>query len=93
MDYNMLLDELRSERDQVTQAIGDLENLARVLAMIVCRHYKFMAHGMGDNNSEAGLRTAVPKKRGFSAEARMRMAGAQRKRWAESRQSAAAKAN
>jgi hypothetical protein len=76
-----MLGELRSQRQQIEEAIMTLERLARGRGRRRGRPPKWMANTSGNQSS-----TAAPRqKRVISAEARARMAAAQRKRWAERR--------
>lgn len=80
-----MLAELRSEREQIEQAIIALERLARGGGKRRGRPPKWMA----DSNDSTGDSAAEPSKRPrkFSAEARKRMAEAQKRRWAAKRES------
>ena len=75
MDVNKLLGDLRGQRDLLLQAIVALERLGSGGAKRRGRPPKSLAI--------AGLmESAAPQKRMISAEARKRMAEAQKKRWA-----------
>jgi hypothetical protein len=79
MDISQMLAQLRAERDQIEAAIVALEHLARGSGRRRGRPPKLISDESVD--SEPGAR-AKKKPRKFSAEARKRMAEAQRKRWA-----------
>ena len=77
MDLLSMLSELRSERSQIEEAIMALERLARGQGKRRGRPLKWMSEAHhAPNPSSPGKRRVV------SAEARKRMAEAQRKRWA-----------
>jgi len=75
MDVNKLLGDLKGQRDLLVQAIVALERLGSGGAKRRGRPPKWA-------QSDANGLAAAPKKRVISAEARKRMADAQRKRWA-----------
>jgi hypothetical protein len=78
MDILKMLSELRSERGQIEDAILVLERLARGEGKRRGRPPKWMAQTQSRPASQAeGAKT-----RAVSAEARKRMAEAQRRRWA-----------
>lgn len=78
MDILKMLSELRSERGQIEDAILVLEHLARGHGKRRGRPPKWMANTHRGQASQA----EAPKRRVVSAEARKRMAEAQRRRWA-----------
>ncbi len=78
MDILKMLSDLRSERDQIEDAILVLERLARGHGKRRGRPPKWMAN----THSRQASQVEVPKRRVVSAEARKRMAEAQRRRWA-----------
>ncbi len=74
MDVNKLLGDLRGQRDLLLQAIVALERLGSGGAK---------RRGRPPKSANGGfMESAAPKKRVISAEARKRMAEAQKKRWA-----------
>jgi hypothetical protein len=80
MDIEKVLSELREEREQIDAAILALERLARGSGKRRGRPPKWML--LSPSEGAAAPAPQQPKKRRFSAEARKRMAEAQRKRWA-----------
>src|SRR5258708_32015342 len=82
MDIIKMLSELRSERDQIEQAIVVVERLARGQGKRRGRPPKWMSEMKKDAAPDGEPR----KKRVVSAAARKRMAEAQRKRWAAKKQ-------
>jgi hypothetical protein len=80
MDINGMLSQLRSERDQIDAAIMALEHLARGGGKRRGRPPKWMSEASGETAAPATDGKRRPRK--FSAEARKRMAEAQRRRWA-----------
>jgi hypothetical protein len=78
MDILKMLSELRSERGQIEDAIVVLERLARGHGKRRGRPPKWMAQ----THSRPASHPEAPKRRVVSAEARKRMAEAQRRRWA-----------
>ena len=78
MDTLKVLSELRSERGQIEDAILVLERLARGDGKRRGRPPKWMAN----THSRQTSQHEPPKRRVVSAEARKRMAEAQRRRWA-----------
>lgn len=82
MDVLKMIAELRSERDQVEEAILSLERLALGRGKRRGRPPKWMTDAI---DSRSSARTGR-KKRVLSAEARARIAAGQRKRWAAVRQ-------
>ncbi len=72
-----MLSELRSERSQIEEAIMALERLARGHGKRRGRPPKWMSDAHHEHNQ-----SSPGKRRVVSAEARKRMAEAQRKRWA-----------
>jgi hypothetical protein len=84
MDIMKMLAELRSERDQIDEAILVMENLARGQGKRRGRPPKWMTEARAESQGQdpADPEKPVRKKRNVSPEARRRMAEAQRKRWA-----------
>ena len=78
MDILKMLSDLRSERGQIEDAILVLERLARGQGKRRGRPPKWMAQ----THSRPASQAEAPKRRFVSAEARKRMAEAQRRRWA-----------
>ena len=78
MDILKMLSDLRSERGQIEDAILVLERLARGEGKRRGRPPKWMAQ----THSRPASQAEAPKRRVVSAEARKRMAAAQRRRWA-----------
>jgi len=78
MDILKMLSDLRSERGQIVDAILVLERLARGQGKRRGRPPKWMAQ----THSRPASQAEAPKRRVVSAEARKRMAEAQRRRWA-----------
>jgi hypothetical protein len=78
MDIEKMLAELREERELIEGAIVALERLAQGGAKRRGRPPKWMVVTDGQETAAVDQ----PRKRRFSAEARKRMAEAQRKRWA-----------
>jgi hypothetical protein len=78
MDILKMLSGLRSERGQIEDAILVLERLARGEGKRRGRPPKWMAQ----THSRPASQAETPKRRVVSAEARKRMAEAQRRRWA-----------
>ncbi len=75
-----MLSQLRAERDQIDAAIIALENLARGGGKRRGRPPKWMSEINADSSAPTEDGKRHPRK--FSAEARRRMAEAQRRRWA-----------
>jgi hypothetical protein len=94
MDLTQMLQELRSERDQLTEAIQALERLAMATGggKRRGRPPKWMTEAQQSGGAtESSAAPAGPKKRRkFSAETRARMAEAQKARWAEKKADAEA---
>jgi hypothetical protein len=82
MDFDALLAQLRTEREMLEEAILAMERLARGSGKRRGRPPKWLAEQKADPGQEA---PRPKKKRAISAEARQRMAEAQRKRWAAKR--------
>jgi hypothetical protein len=84
MDIMKMLAELRSERDQIDEAILVMENLARGQGKRRGRPPKWMTEARAESQGQDPADPEKParKKRNVSPEARRRMAEAQRKRWA-----------
>jgi hypothetical protein len=82
MDITKMLSELRSEREQIEQAILVIERLAQGQGKRRGRPPKWMS----EMKSDAPADGEPGKKRVVSAAARKRMAEAQRKRWAAKKQ-------
>jgi hypothetical protein len=81
MDIFSILQELRSQRDQMDEAIHALERIVAGQGKRRGRPPAWMAAVKSKTESEqAG--TGVRKKRALSPEARAKMAAAQRRRWA-----------
>jgi len=78
MDILKMLSDLRSERGQIEDAILVLERLARGEGKRRGRPPKWMAQ----THNRPASQLEAPKRRVVSAEARKRMAEAQRRRWA-----------
>jgi hypothetical protein len=85
MDVLKMIAELRSERDQVEEAILSLERLALGRGKRRGRPPKWITDATDSGSSPRTGR----KKRVLSAEARARIAAGQRKRWAAVRQAQA----
>jgi hypothetical protein len=83
MDIIKMLQELRSEREQIEEAILALERLARGGGKRRGRPPKWMSKVAASKGSP---RRNSLRKRVVSPEARERMAAGQRKRWAAARQ-------
>jgi len=83
MDFTKLLAELKSERERVEQAIIVLERLGGRTGKRRGRPPKWLARVHVDAvTNQAPTPTVAGKKRTLSAEARQRIAAAQKKRWA-----------
>jgi hypothetical protein len=80
MNLVHMLSELRSERQQIEEAILVLERLAASGGRRRGRPPKWMTQVKTDTATSSGT-----KKRAFSLATRKKMAAAQRKRWAERR--------
>jgi hypothetical protein len=76
-----MLQDLRSEREQIEEAILTLERLARGQGRRRGRPPKWMSESTDSTPSRKSQ-----KKRVLSPEARARIAAGQRKRWAAARQ-------
>ena len=79
MDFAKILSELRSERQQIEEAILVLQRLATSGGKRMGRPPKWMAQA---GTQDADAAPAIRKKRVFSAATRKKMAAAQKKRWA-----------
>jgi hypothetical protein len=86
MDYSKIIDELKARRVELETAILALERLAQGAGTRRGRRPKWMAE-VSESDTEAEPEDS-PKKRALSAEARARIAEAQRKRWAKARKTA-----
>ena len=84
MDVIKMLQELRSEREQVEEAILALERLASGRGRRLGRPPKWMERS--DAKGERADSAPPRKKRVLSSEARARIAAGQRKRWAARQQ-------
>jgi hypothetical protein len=84
MDIHRILEELRSEKERLEEAILTIERLAAgSLGKRRGRPPKWMTSAKAATAPSTGPKTLEPKKRRkFSAATRKRMAEAQRKRWA-----------
>jgi hypothetical protein len=78
MDITQIIAELRSEREQIDEAIVALERLARGSGKRRGRPPKWMTADKNEAPQPARVRV-------LSAEARKRMAEAQKRRWAAAR--------
>lgn len=89
MDSQKLIAELRSQLEQITQAISTLERLAGVTAAKRRgRPPKALAaaRAAGTPMAAAGAKPAKGKKRNISPESRQKMTEAQKKRWAAAKE-------
>jgi len=79
MELLKLIDELRSERTAIEQALAVLERLARGQGKRRGRPPAWLSMAKNGTEVEVGIER---KKRALSPDARKRMAEAQKKRWA-----------
>jgi hypothetical protein len=87
MDIHRILEELRSEKERLEEAILTIERLAAgSLGKRRGRPPKWLANA----NAAASASLPSKKRRKFSAATRKRMAEAQRKRWASRKATAQA---
>jgi len=87
MEILKLIEELRSERAAIEQALAVLERLARGQGKRRGRPPAWLSLAQGSAETGSGVER---KKRALSPEARKRMAEAQKKRWAAYRKAQAA---
>ena len=85
MNITNMLSELRSQKEQIEQAILVLQRLAAGGAKRRGRPPKWMA---SDADSAGVASAPVRKRKPFSAATRRKMAEAQRKRWAKVKKAA-----
>ncbi len=81
MDVTKMIAELRSQRDQLDEAILALERMIRGTGKRRGRPPKWLSEA----NAEEPVKKERKRKRVVSAEARKRMAEAQRRRWETAR--------
>ena len=89
MDIQGMIASLRLELHQIDEAILNLERLASGGARRRGRPPKWLAAAKGPEDEVAAPVTKKAKKRIVSAEARKKMAEAQKRRWAAARGEAA----
>jgi hypothetical protein len=87
MDITNMLAELRTQKEQLDQAIIALEHLARGTGKRRGRPPKWLSETKGDTpESPDSASPKQRKKRMLSPEARKRMAEAQKRRWAAAKE-------